>query len=81
MKKSIHKFFGTAVKKIMNTLHASIFSFLILNLVKKAFWTFMLLEALLDKLKAKILTIIVLNLVRKNLSFSYIAILRGPCMT
>ena len=34
-KKSIHKFFGTVVKKIMSTLHALIFSFIILNLVKK----------------------------------------------
>ena len=38
MKKSIHKFFGTVVKKIMNTLDTSIFSFIILNLVKKVFW-------------------------------------------
>ena len=34
-KKSIHKFFGTALKKNMNMLHTSIFSFMILNLVKK----------------------------------------------
>ena len=43
-KKMIHKFFGTALKKNMNMLHAQTFSFIILNLVKKLFWTFMLLQ-------------------------------------
>ena len=42
--KEIDKFFDTALKKLMNMLHASIFSFIILNLVQKVFWTFMLLQ-------------------------------------
>ena len=39
-KKTIHKFFGTVVKKIMNTLHASIFSFIILKFSQKGILDF-----------------------------------------
>ena len=47
-KKSIHNFFGTSLKKIVNMLKASIFSFIILNLSQKDILDFHVTAATTD---------------------------------